>query len=261
MLLYKYIPANTLKYVLQQDCISFKFTPANQFNDPFETYGVSLLSEDENSLYHLVLRYTLNASISSLCLSSSPLDVLMWSHYAKHHEGYVIGIDTEEAGFEDDSFCLVTASEGRIDYLPERNKKPLIVTDENIKSKKVIKALYFNKSIHWKYEREVRVIIDNEHLIPSEDGEYYLYKTKKTSAVKEIYIGINNQSFPECISENNDIKNIIMNNSVNVFQCVFKTGTWDLDKTDYDLSLITATDYDGSDALYRVLLAFEKNKI
>lgn len=261
MILYKYIPAETLKYVLQEGCISLKFTPSNQFNDPFETYGVSLTSEDQDSLYYLVLRNTLNESISSLCLSKYPMDVLMWSHYAKHHEGYVIGIDTEEAGFEDDSFCLIPAREGDMNYLPERNKIPLIVSDDNITSKSVIQALYFNKSIHWKYEREVRVIIENKNLQPSDNGEYYIYKTNSISAIKELYVGINNQSFPECLSDNNAIKNLIMDENVNVFQCVFKTGTWDLDKKDYDLSMVTTEDYDGSDALYRVILAFEKNRI
>ena len=50
MILYKYVPEETLKLFFDHDATSFKFTPVGQFNDPFETYGVSFASEDEDSL-------------------------------------------------------------------------------------------------------------------------------------------------------------------------------------------------------------------
>ncbi|WP_222928964.1 DUF2971 domain-containing protein, partial [Enterobacter hormaechei] len=99
MILYKYVPEETLKLFFDHDATSFKFTPVGQFNDPFETYGVSFASEDKDSLAHLTFRSKINSDLASLCLSRSPLEVLMWSHYAQHHRGYVVGIDTELAGF------------------------------------------------------------------------------------------------------------------------------------------------------------------
>ncbi|EAN5881063.1 DUF2971 domain-containing protein, partial [Salmonella enterica] len=117
MILYKYVPEETLKLFFDHDATSFKFTPVGQFNDPFETYGVSFASEDKDSLAHLTFRSKINSDLASLCLSRSPLEVLMWSHYAQHHRGYVVGIDTELAGFHDENLCLITANEGGIDYV------------------------------------------------------------------------------------------------------------------------------------------------
>lgn len=55
MLLYKYIPEESLKLFFDHDAISFKFTPVGHFNDPFETYGVSLASEDVGNAANLLI--------------------------------------------------------------------------------------------------------------------------------------------------------------------------------------------------------------
>ncbi|MBL2515650.1 DUF2971 domain-containing protein, partial [Klebsiella pneumoniae] len=90
---------------------------------------------------HLTLRSKINSELASLCLSESPLEVLMWSHYAQHHRGYVVGIDADLAGFNDDSLCLITANEGNIDYREEREKARIIVSEKDFKNKEIIKKI------------------------------------------------------------------------------------------------------------------------
>ncbi|MGR4679090.1 DUF2971 domain-containing protein [Enterobacter hormaechei] len=264
MILYKYVPEETLKLFFDHDATSFKFTPVGQFNDPFETYGVSFASEDEDSLAHLTFRSKINSDLASLCLSRSPLEVLMWSHYAQHHRGYVVGIDTELAGFHDENLCLITANEGGIDYLDERDKSRVIISDKNFKNKDIVKKVLFRKSQHWKYEKEVRIVIESDKLIPIGDDEedrFYIYKAPCTNIIKEIFIGINNEDFELRALENDNLRNGILDNNIKIQKCCFKRGTWDLDKTDYDMSLLT--DWPSADfgILAGVISAFEKNEI
>ncbi|HFM4300322.1 TPA: DUF2971 domain-containing protein, partial [Escherichia coli] len=87
--------------------ISIKFTPYSEFNDPFESYGYEL-SLDGESLEPLAMRGEINQNVACLCLSKNPLNVLMWSHYADKHQGFVVAIDTERAGFDDEEKCLIT---------------------------------------------------------------------------------------------------------------------------------------------------------
>ena len=150
----------------------------------------------------------------------------MWSHYAQHHRGYVVGIDTELAGFHDENLCLITANEGGIDYLDERDKSRVIISDKNFKSQ------------HWKYEKEVRIVIESDKLIPIGDDEedrFYIYKAPGTNIIKEIFIGINNEDFELTALENDNLRNGILDNNIKIQKCCFKRGTWDLDKTDCDI--------------------------
>lgn len=260
MLLYKYIPEGSLKLFFDHDAISFKFTPVGHFNDPFETYGVSLASEDVDSLMHLTLRSKINSELASLCLSESPLEVLMWSHYAQHHRGYVVGIDTDLAGFNDESLCLITANEGNIDYLEERDKTRIIVSDKDFKNKDIIKKILLRKSLHWKYEKEVRVVIESEKLLPieNEEDKFYLYKAPGINSIKEIYIGINNDEYEFTVTDNESLRNAILKNNIKIQKCNFKKGTWDLDSMDYDMKDITNIEFN---VLAGVISAFEKNEV
>ncbi|EJQ3898630.1 DUF2971 domain-containing protein [Salmonella enterica] len=264
MILYKYIPEETLKLFFDHDATSFKFTPVGQFNDPFETYGVSLASEVKDSLMHLTLRSKINSDLASVCLSESPLEVLMWSHYAQHHKGYVVGVDTELAGFDDESLCLVTANEGNIDYLDERDKTRLIVSDKNFKNKEIVKKILLRKSHHWKYEKEVRIVIESDKLLPigsAEEDRFYLHKAPGTNIIKEIYIGINNDDFEFTVAKNENLRNAIFKNKIKIQKCCFKKGTWDLDKMDYDMKSLTDWPNVEFNILERVISAFEKNEV
>ena len=70
----------------------------------------------------------------------------MWSHYADMHKGFVIGIDAEDAGFEDEANLIITAKKGDMDYRTERDKVSVSVTHENIFDENVSRKLLLNKS-------------------------------------------------------------------------------------------------------------------
>lgn len=88
-----------------------------------------------------------NLEIGLLSLSSTPTNILMWSHYAMNHQGFVVGLDTNSLIADYD-----------FDYIEPINyqeKYPLISgkDDNTIQFYKK----FFSKSDFWNYEDEWRI--------------------------------------------------------------------------------------------------------
>ncbi|WP_241767186.1 DUF2971 domain-containing protein [Buttiauxella noackiae] len=258
MILYKYIDNASLDRFFEDGYISIKFTPHSEFNDPFESYGYAL---DDESIESLTMRYEINQNLACLCLSKNPLNVLMWSHYADKHQGFVVAIDTEKAGFDDEAKCLITASKGEIDYLGSRIKSKLKISQENIYDTDIISKLLLTKSLHWKYEEEIRIIKKIESL--QKQGTVLIDKIIDLKSVTGIYIGINNKGFDEIIRNNNTLESLILNKTVQLFQCEFKKSTWDLAIEGYEYTKYPhdMQRMDVFDSVEKVLRAMERNHI
>ncbi|HBM9353322.1 TPA: DUF2971 domain-containing protein [Citrobacter freundii] len=260
MILYKYIDAKSLNFIFLQDTLSIKFNPIGKFNDPFESYGACLATtNDENSLLHLTLRHAINNELACLCLSKDPLSVLMWSHYADSHSGYVVGIDTEIAGFENSNECVITASEGDISYYNDRKKESLHVDENSINDKETIIKILLNKSIHWKYEEETRIIKRVSEL--TNKDSHFLHEIKNINAIKEIYIGIKNETFQNQVNDIPLLHSLILNNEIELFKCEFKSGTWDLKQEDYSFPMENDFRISYMDAIEKVVKAIHRNDI
>lgn len=232
MILYKYVDASSLGHFFKDGYISIKFTPHGEFNDPFESYGYSIGDE---SLISLTMRHEINKNLACLCLSKNPLNVLMWAHYGDEHRGFAVEIDTEKAGFDDESHCIITAPNGDIDYLEERIKGRLKVDQSNVYRTDIISKLLLNKSVHWKYEEEVRVIKKSESLTEqlTDKGPILITKVINLDAVTGIYIGMRNANFDSVVRENSQLEDLITNQKIKLYRCDFKKSTWDLDKEDH----------------------------
>lgn len=89
-----------------------------------------------------------------LCLSSIPNDILMWSHYSSNHTGICIQLEIENDSILDD-----TDKTFRVDYSEEYPTYEFFQGLKNDLSKRqIIQAIVANKSTHWSYENEWRVI-------------------------------------------------------------------------------------------------------
>jgi len=89
-----------------------------------------------------------------LCLSKRYDDILMWSHYAKNHTGFVLAFDVlKDPGFFNPPL--------EVDYVDEYPAFQYLKDQSGI-----IKKGALAKSKHWKYEQEVRVIKPTNGLIP-----------------------------------------------------------------------------------------------
>jgi len=90
-------------------------------------------------------------------LTRDPLNILMWSHYAKHHTGFVVEFNIPEESCSPNVTALQLAKFLiPIDEVEYKLKRPVIRFDDD-KNDQVTKQ-FLTKSLVWKYEQEERVI-------------------------------------------------------------------------------------------------------
>ena len=186
-ILYKYIPANlVLKCLPEVGNGTLRATQPAALNDPFEgsfktlfedqdevreserlacvlgrispttpvsVQDVQKARKDHGSLYVRELLATqLSKRFGIVSFASDPRHPLMWSHYTVDGSGFVIGYDAK----------LVSGLRGKgtslrkvvyTDQLPPILDYP-VLNEENIPK------LLSCKSRHWKYERELRLIVE-----------------------------------------------------------------------------------------------------
>lgn len=110
--------------------------------------------------------------IGLVSLSEVRDNILMWSHYAGSHSGFVVGLDTESL-IRDHDFDYID----RMQYLDEY---PMIGGMDAVTEK--FRKKFFSKSKEWSYEREWR--ISKNHI------KNRTYKLRKEN-FREIIIGCN----------------------------------------------------------------------
>jgi hypothetical protein len=189
VLLYKYLPFNDGSLqVIESNTI--KFTDPTAFNDPFDCMPVldsekflAWLLNNSEKRNELIKKFgssakllqkksvlkkeiidssdsfvaDLQKKVGVLCLSEDPLSILMWSHYADNHKGFVVEFKIPVYEYD-------TPSNKMIDYLlkliPQKvlysTKRPkLNILSDRIK---MIDDALLTKHIDWSYEKEQRVI-------------------------------------------------------------------------------------------------------
>ncbi len=202
MKLYKYVCADRIDILLNG---LIRFSQPEVWNDPFDCYPSYEDHKEKNPFYIMhkmanlinraqqgdiptpkeveeyeterkrltkddVYRY-INRKIVSLSLTEKKDDLLMWSHYANHHGGFVIEFDTDTDFFNRPGTHLF-----KIKY---SNKRPSVKTIEFagfvvslVERLERNEALslecientpsLFCKSIDWEYEKEWRLITTND---------------------------------------------------------------------------------------------------
>lgn len=76
-----------------------------------------------------------------VCLTKNPNSILMWSHYAEEHRGFLFSLDTSL--WEHDGFTPVAYSNTRVSYAGRSAAAELM-------------PIFMTKSLAWKYEEECR---------------------------------------------------------------------------------------------------------
>ena len=126
----------------------------------------------------------LNEHVGALCLTESPDNILMWSHYGASHTGFVIGFDAGNDYFHSprsgsDEFTRLR----RVSYSAARPSGALIDLGSP--------ELFFMKSERWGYENEWRTLKplkDAPSVINSPSGDIHLFTYPRT-AIKSITFG------------------------------------------------------------------------
>ena len=122
-----------------------------------------------------------------LSLSATNKNILMWSHYAQNHEGFVVGFDKKHRYFD---YGLM-----KVEYKDER---PFLDPTQP----KQDAGLFYTKSTDWEYEEEYRKSIGFVDSIQLENGNTLLPFPEETPSKNDPSLyEIKLFDFPkECIS-------------------------------------------------------------
>ena len=223
MILYKYYDAVGGKHALNSRKLGFR-TPTF-FNDPFE---LTALSNGNGPLGKQdTLRMQIQAlkeQVVILSLTRSPLNPLMWAHYAREHTGIVIAYDVSGDFLNSQDYNLIPADSGDVIYT--HTKSPFNLTPQTMQAllnvyqqgfgapgpatyehQAIARRLFLTKHASWVYEEEVRVVkiahslFDEEHLFQgdpfraNDTGGHLpegLYLYGKRMPITGVYLGVKN---------------------------------------------------------------------
>ncbi|ACS80717.1 DUF2971 domain-containing protein [Maridesulfovibrio salexigens] len=262
MILYKYFSCEGKNEEEKRACfLNFlkkpylRFTPPKYFNDPFEArptssvLGSSYVAKSHKHFYEGIYRTQYNV----LCLTRSPLNKLMWAHYAQDHTGYVLGINVNHEVFSNHKTCTIPVQFGNVIYTTTRPTNTLINNTKNpyqtiyrnysLDNAEHISRCFLYKSLDWAYEEEVRIVKyfgdygtypgdTNESIIelkkyfdtPTINGSKMFDLKIKKNWIKEIYIGANNSVVQENIIE--DVSKDL--DGCKLYKCHLNDYEWNL---------------------------------
>lgn len=137
-----------------------------KYKDKVKRYGVLSLSS--------------NSHINQLLAVSFPEkkdpreNILMWSHYADHHRGFVIEFDKD---------FIPETELHKVEYSNQRD----YLTFEDIDDNK-FHSVFYKKSEEWAYEQEYRAVLPLNKACAVTFDRYHLFKFRKQS-VRSITFG------------------------------------------------------------------------
>lgn len=143
-----------------------KFTPPDNFNDPYDCMA-EIKFEDVPNAQHAILQKhfsdAIRANLSVTCFNNNPLNMLMWSHYAQSHKGFLVEFKIPHPTLEwvHDVFNIQSVTyqdEFPQIPLPENTFTNLSNPKNAEKIYDFVKNQYLVKAQDWHYEKEFRVL-------------------------------------------------------------------------------------------------------
>ncbi len=173
MILYKYMSVSSALATLETNSVGF--SRPSFFNDPFDTpLAVPVPTTDPISEMFADIGAWGKSHIweersAILSLTRTPSNSLMWAHYADHHRGAVLALDTSAAGLLDPNCNMIPAHFGSVIYTRHRPSGPFHSTFTEgiavgathhfvLSHYEKWQRLFLTKPIEWAYEEEVRVV-------------------------------------------------------------------------------------------------------
>lgn len=123
-------------------------------------------------------------SFGLVCYSEVPDDLLMWGHYTRSHQGFVLGFDVKHHFFRKKipPIPVIYRSE-RVDFA---------FGPDGIEYREPSLALVRSKSIHWSYEKEWRQMVSLSSCVSvlTENGRTRFFHNVPPKALTSVILGI-----------------------------------------------------------------------
>lgn len=258
MILYKYMPLSTGEAVVGNNAILF--SQPEHFNDPFDvpSYPDEPSTDPLSAMFSSIRTMAKNKAWSEysgvLSLTRTPVNALMWAHYADQHKGIVVGIDVDRAGFTDITSNFIPAQFGSVIYASRRDTSDFTARPGTgiavgatyhfpADHFEKLQRVFLHKPLYWAYEEEVRVIkclrgisapsattqSGSFDVLSTPFREMHLYIMPPGSIV-ELYVGIRAETeSADALVRQAQAKNP----QVKAYQCTLDTSTLSVGFQDY----------------------------
>ena len=249
MILYKYLSLPAAREMIRTCTLGF--TQPLGLNDPSETSASGHAGDEVSFWRGFDRRFSIEKNYGILSMTRNAINATMWSHYGNGHAGLVIGIDTELAGLNDESTCVLPARYGSVIYTVSKPISSYQQSNaEEILSGRLdqydplyleaLQRIFLYKSSEWYYEEEVRAVKTIAYITgnggrilvrdaPSGAGASaatYLVNMPK-SAIKSVHLGLRvAEDFDELHDLCNEITTALPN--VELFDYRFEKHSWRL---------------------------------
>jgi len=134
-------------------------------------------------------RETLDKNYGILSLTKTKDNLVMWAHYASDHSGFLIEFN-DFLWTPPDNLIRHSIRFEEVKYSRERPYFDSLVNQ--LQSENLLENFYYEslitKSIHWKYENEIRLINNLQNATEVLDGIFYLFSFDPKS-ISSIYLG------------------------------------------------------------------------
>ncbi|MEM7611167.1 MAG: DUF2971 domain-containing protein [Pseudomonadota bacterium] len=152
-----------------------KVSRYRDLNDPFEMLALDLSRPDVRDAANAT-KSEFDRRFGLICFSKNCSDPVLWSHYADKHRGAAMGFDVE-----DENALEIQYSRARVE--------PKFIDDHDGRriDPSVGACLTSTKFINWKYEQEVRVVMDLADTYQS--GGLDFFYLRKVGRLREIVLG------------------------------------------------------------------------
>jgi len=135
--------------------IFWKYCRINIAMEEAQKLAKQLKEIETKDINNLSYFQDINSRMGICCLNHNPLNILMWSHYADFHKGFL----TE---FKFHKRDMLISSQKYKNFLPipirYSNEMPLITLKDRLNPKWKILEIYTTKSEEWSYEKEFRIL-------------------------------------------------------------------------------------------------------
>jgi hypothetical protein len=256
--LYKYVSYKIGHSILEHETAGF--TQAKYFNDPFEIKAAYPAQTATDSLDEIIVggvrrwakQHILDENYAILSLTRSPLNPLMWAHYAEQHRGFVIGFDCSCEALSSPETNSVPVHFGNVIYTATKPtgpflhkfEKPFRIAEQfefDFQYYERFQRAFLCKPMCWSYEEEVRVVkcingVDSGKIFKSgafkvlSDGDRrdYLVSLPK-GTVREVYLGLRNPLIREK-EEAHEVQALVP--SARFYCCSMGMDGWFLERTE-----------------------------
>ncbi len=168
-ILYKYLDYDGGKAMLDKETLLF--SPVSSLNDPHDCHHIAPVEANYETFSVEFDCNVLFKGVGICSLTDDPLNILMWTHYAKGHRGFCVGINMREVmpilGYHQNVdrgvfFKKVTYQ----DRLPSINMFDIVskdldatVEDNFVQAQRAINTFLSTKTKLWENENEYRLIL------------------------------------------------------------------------------------------------------